>query len=103
MLQVQCAERFAFALARRLRLLQAHRVHPPAVADGVEEPAAAGGARVAARHVRRAVLHQAAAATRRVHRVGLVSLRKHNGGGKVSLLPKQAGQADSNTAGELNR
>lgn len=51
MLQVQCAERFVFALARRLRLLQAQRVHPPAVADGVEEPAAAGGAWVAAWHV----------------------------------------------------
>lgn len=103
MLQVQCAERFAFASARRLRLLQAQRVHPPAVADGVEEPAATGGARVAARHVGRAVLHQAAAATRRVHRVCLVTLRKHNGSAKVILLPKQAGQADSNAAGELNR
>lgn len=57
-----------------LRLLQAPGVHPPAVADGVEEAAAAGGAGVAARHLRRAVLHQAAAAARRVHRVGLVTL-----------------------------
>lgn len=89
-------------MAGRLRLLQAQRVHPPAVADGVEEPAAAGGARVAARHVGRAVLHQAAAATRRVHRVCFVTLRKRNGDAKVILLPKQAGQTDSNSAGELN-
>lgn len=57
-----------------LRLLQAPGVHPPAVADGVEEAAAAGGAGVAAGHLGRAVLHQAAAAARRVHRVGLVTL-----------------------------
>lgn len=73
-------------MARRLRLLQTQRVHPPAVADGVEEPAAAGGARVAARHLGRAVLHQAAAATRWVHRVCLVTLRKHDGGAKVIFL-----------------
>lgn len=62
----------------RLRLLQAPGIYPPAVADGVEEAAAAGGARVAAGHLRRAVLHQAAAAARRVHRVGLVTLVNSN-------------------------
>lgn len=89
MLEVQCAERFAFASARRLCLLQTQRVHPPAVADGVEEPAAAGGTRVTARHMGGAVLHQAAAATRRVHRVCLVTLRKHDGGVKVIFPPNK--------------
>lgn len=44
------------------------------MADGVEEAAAAGSAGVAAGHLGRAVLRQAAAAARRLHRVDLLTL-----------------------------
>lgn len=52
-----------------LRLLQAQGVHPPAVADGVEEPTAAGGAGIAAWCIRGAAFHQAAAAAGGSHKV----------------------------------
>lgn len=45
--------------------IKAQMVHSPAVADGVEESTATGGAGVAAWHARGAALHQAAAATDR--------------------------------------
>lgn len=68
------------------------------MADGVEEAAAAGGARVAARHLRRAVLHQAAAAARWVHRVGLLNLVNSNSISfnkrQVRLFQLGAGVAD---------
>lgn len=57
--------------ALHLRLLQAQGVHPPAVADGVEESTAAGGAGIAARRIRGAAFHQAAAAAGRSHHLFL--------------------------------
>lgn len=65
-----------------------HRgVHPPAVADGVEESTATGTTGVTARDMRGAALHQAAAATCRGREARLIFLKQNKKGKLIPLIP----------------